>query len=1179
MTDWAVTTEAAPVATVFDETSNSAWLTGADGAIRTVRLLDAAVRVRGTGYADPVAALPLLDGLRLVVVEQAGDLWLCRRDSADRPGARRVAGLDAPVRGALLGPDGSVLVLHDQPDAAGRVTAVSPDTGATWIVAADLPPLSAVVADEGRDRLVLLGGEETAGALDVLTVDLGTGSAEHWGAAPASTATVLPSPGGQEVLLCGCSDGHLRGVTPDGTVVADASVGASVVGLSHWGRLLLIATADGTVAAQEWDLDDPGRLPLTLPLGPVAVGGWVRMFADPGAVGLDPADVTYVLDEGSEFGTVSVGTEPPAPDGTVPVMLLGGLFPGEYHVVATTNATGEVLARRRFRVTTRWPDDRVGPPVVVTGSTTVLSWGGSGAVPAYTEPTPAPSTWNIAAVLVTTREGSFGADLESERATWKDRLIGGGFSVRSYYEEVSYYDGGSHGTTIGLLGDRVLGPVALDAGWGEVFTPNNPGDANGGWLTTCAGRKILANTVSSWLADQVDGYEIARRADAVVFLVRPASTAPVPAGAGDVLPTEYVYSHAEDAKFWRKDPATSTFSQGPRPIVATTTENPASLGLPPDEPTWAMCHELGHTLGLEDLYDANGDYPAEILAREVVGGDMMDDYLAGPHFSVANRIRLGWFRPAWLRRFDFTADPHGDTVELQAVETLDAGGPTGGRSGAVEVAVQDGWSYLFEYRAEQPGQLGDHHLDQLGTGGQKQLLLGTDVRVPRGLIADGAARPPILQLPRDVDGDGPVLYQGHDYQDSDVTNRDRMFDFTATATALPHSTDSALLQIDYVRANRPQLVIHPAPGRGDFRSGDIQLIPVLPNTASTGGPGLPEVLVVKGARNKIAVTVWNTGTLDADQVRIHVHWIPFTLTAGTPVPLPDPPPFAVAAGSASTVEVPWDLPTSVPLGGVEVDHFCVRVDIDRYLDPAHPESKEIVVFDNWAQSNFSTKWLRHGSPSERAGTVVTASNVLARDARYEFGGGPGRRPVPRLSRQRMASTRSGRGDHGRARVRIARGRPALGPGVRRGHRGGGGDEQGLPDLAGRPRTVDAVPDAPTGLRGESAPRGRPGVLDRHAGMGPEGAPCALLLRRPGGSGAARRGADRHLARRRPERRRAGARLHRLVRLGLLPGQRAAAGDAERRRGGARRRRTDRGRLLRRVRLRRHTGLAGVTRGG
>jgi hypothetical protein len=90
-----------------------------------------------------------------------------------------------------------------------------------------------------------------------------------------------------------------------------------------------------------------------------------------------------------------------------------------------------------------------------------------------------------------------------------------------------------------------------------------------------------------------------------------------------------------------------------------------------------------------------------------------------------------------------------------------------------------------------------------------------------------------------------------------------------------------------------------------------------------------------------------------------------------------------AVGSTSLV-IPWDLPASVKVGDDEAQHFCVRVDIDRYSDPAHPEQAEIVVFDNWAQSNFDSTTVPYGSPSGRIRTVMTATNVLSRAATYRF---------------------------------------------------------------------------------------------------------------------------------------------------------------------------------------------------
>ena len=142
--------------------------------------------------------------------------------------------------------------------------------------------------------------------------------------------------------------------------------------------------------------------------------------------------------------------------------------------------------------------------------------------------------------------------------------------------------------------------------------------------------------------------------------------------------------------------------------------------------------------------------------------------------------------------------------------------------------------------------------------------------------------------------------------------------------------------------------------------------------------------VVKGVTNAIRITVHNLGTLAATQVQIHVKWLPFTLSAGTWRPLPDPSPFNVPAVGLTSLVVPWDLPASVKLDDVEAEHFCVRVEIDRYRDPANPDQEEIVVFDNWAQSNFDTTSVPFGSPSQRTRTVGTATNPLGRAATYRF---------------------------------------------------------------------------------------------------------------------------------------------------------------------------------------------------
>jgi hypothetical protein len=108
------------------------------------------------------------------------------------------------------------------------------------------------------------------------------------------------------------------------------------------------------------------------------------------------------------------------------------------------------------------------------------------------------------------------------------------------------------------------------------------------------------------------------------------------------------------------------------------------------------------------------------------------------------------------------------------------------------------------------------------------------------------------------------------------------------------------------------------------------------------------------------------------------------LTPGTWRNLADPPPFNVPATGLTSLVVPWIIPPSVKVGDVEAEHFCVRVEIERYRDPAHPDQEEIVVFDNWAQSNFDSKGIGFGSPSDRIATVATATNVLGRPATYLF---------------------------------------------------------------------------------------------------------------------------------------------------------------------------------------------------
>ena len=974
-----------PESLSFDGPGNLVWAVTLSGEIVTVRLLDRRVELVGAGYQRPVAVIRNHDGLTLAVVEQDGSTLLAARSGAARNRAAVLADLPGQALAARRHVDvGSVLVLttHHAEDGPPDPTIfrVHLQDGTSTIVASGLAHARTFVVDEGRRELVVLTVTPN-GDRQLLAVGLDDGVVTPGPQVPFPFSTIVTPPNvADHGVIGGAIDqpvpgqGELALMRLDGTAGPALSLDRSVLGLTRWGSLI-VGAAGSDLIAVDWDLDE-GVLPVDAPLGPLFVNGYARVPVDLASAGLTPGEVKFAVREGPEAGSVSAGIEPPSADGSHRVMLLGGIRPGEYHLEARLIADDSLLATRRFRVTASWPDEVTGPPIAMTGPQQrlqLMSWGGAGASASYIKP--APEHLNVAVVLVSTSDRRWDSTLVPALIAWENRLIGATNSAKQFYEEVSYRNtagaAGDHvGMSIRLAGNRVLGPVNLEEGWGDLFKLKEGTGDNRGWLTTSTGKEIIGNAISAWLADQPDGTQILSLADAMVVIIRSGSDTPttIPSVPLMIIPTRYVWGHAPSVNFWRK--TVTTFTQGPKPVTFMTDAYPASM---PNLPSLlgTLCHELGHNLGLDDLYDAQNDFPAEINARIPKKADLMASSKPLPHFSIGNRMRLGWIKPSWLRRFDFSASPTGGTVMLHAAEALARSGAPAGRFAGIEVPISDGWSYLFELRRTQPSQVGDQQITSLGVGGN--FVLGTDLRVSAG----ESKRPPILFLPNDIDGDGPVLdTAAENYEDSDTTNPIRMHDFRLTLQSLGiPDADCAQVQVEYVQAHRPQLQIRPAPGDGNFKSPDIELV----------GPfGMALAVAIKGMPNVIRVTVHNHGTLEATEVQAHVSWLPYTVSAGAWQPLSDPPRFTVPAKGKATFQIPWVIPASVKVGDVEATHFCVRVTIDRYFDPVHPDQGEIVVFDNWAQSNFDNVSVPFGSPSERMSTVATATNSLERAATYLF---------------------------------------------------------------------------------------------------------------------------------------------------------------------------------------------------
>ena len=949
---------------VFDEPRNLIWYVGADADLHTVRLLDGAEAAFG-GYTDPLAVLPLGDGLSVAVVEVDGRIRVAPRDDPDGGTAADTITLNPAPHVADRGLSPFEIVL----DSGDQLLVVDARSGDVTVAATGAANLTSLVVD--RAAACAYAVADAPASPQIVRTDLSGQPVEQLATLPSGAWMLLSHPDGGGVLAVD-SQGTITVVYDDGTVDASAQgTGVAASGICRWG-LLLLAVGDDAVHPVEWNLD-PGPLGLTLPIAPLFVSGFAELTFDAAEVGLTPDEIEFVVPEGPDAATVSVATEPVLSDGRARRMLVAGWMPGEYHLVAQDRNTGAELAVRRFRITTLWPDRVFGPPIVSAGVEAgyrTLSWGGAGGITGYLDdaPTP-PNPFRVGVVLLETNQRAYGATLATATTNWENHVIGAGESARTYYEEVSYFDGGGSGMTIELAGGRILGPVPIDAGWGDLFTYRKGSGFYRGWSSTRDSQARMAADVSAWLMDQPDGYDIFKTADAFVFVIRSGSDGPTLIGT-KLAGTMFVWGHkaGESPNFSGKDAATSTLTQGPRPLVLMTDVYPAVVG---KIPARTLAHELGHVLELDDLYDVKDAFGDDAAQRIAEDGDLMATSGSMPYLSLANRIRLGWVKRSALRKFDFSVSPTGASMVLRASADLTAVGAPPGEFAGIEV-IRDGLrSYIFEYRRQAAATVGDQFLTTTlePTG---ELLLGTDVS---GSTND-PGRPPILFLHKDVDGDGPVLGTSDDYEESDVTDPARMWDFDVSFDNIdPAQRNRANVTVDYRGAHRPQLILHPAPGAGNFRSKDVRLV----------DPFGADTHVVKGAPNTIRITVHNAGTLAATDVVTRVSWLPFTVAPGSWNALPAPPVIpSVPANGQVSIDVQWTPPASVKLKGVDVQHFCVRAEIERFRNPLNPGEDEITVYDNWAQSNFDTAPVAHGSPSERVRTVLGMANVLPRRTTYHL---------------------------------------------------------------------------------------------------------------------------------------------------------------------------------------------------
>jgi M6 family metalloprotease-like protein len=355
-------------------------------------------------------------------------------------------------------------------------------------------------------------------------------------------------------------------------------------------------------------------------------------------------------------------------------------------------------------------------------------------------------------------------------------------------------------------------------------------------------------------------------------------------------------------------------------------------------------HELGHNLGLGDQYTPS------VPGRNAGGWEMMDADDPFPHFSIVHRMILGWVQAGWLQTFNFQsmAAPVDQTVILSPIEN---GAPGGGRKAGVEIRIADGWNYYFEYRNGQASQIGDQGLPT------NNRALGTDV--VSAPYVPPIARPGILLLNNDIDGDGAVLGNSQDYEETDTTDPVYPTDFKVDVSGIDGT--KADVRVRYGVNSKPDPSIRPWPAGPDrqWQSPDIE-IQNARNLADAAWFNVPWV----GNTNTIIARIKNNGSLDAPQVRANFYVKNYNV-GGTPETFLGTDVRDVPAGATVNFQGSWTPPAQ--------GHFCIIVRIPLYQLPANPAVVEMTELNNLAQSNYDRFISTTSTPSREMTTMEVAN--------------------------------------------------------------------------------------------------------------------------------------------------------------------------------------------------------------
>jgi hypothetical protein len=703
----------------------------------------------------------------------------------------------------------------------------------------------------------------------------------------------------------------------------------------------------------------------------------------------------FVVTDGG--GKISSVPDPTFDPKNPHIILLAGAQSGSYKLlVLTTTPVGKarIVGRLEFAIDSRHIDRLSdGPSLWIEGGVnSVVSgqadWGEGGdkgkTGQVYPEVKPALGTKRVLALLVDTASDRYpAAELPATITDLQNALTDGAVSqndqvkrsVRSFYEEISYFVKGAN-PAIGLTIDgRVDGPISLPGIWEDYFSQEysetlgpDPTDPE---PDPDKKKKIVVRRyygTASHYQPIVDAVVERNKTvapeqkinfldfDILCCIIRSVR----PTGPTDAFKTYWPRRQYITVKI----PAPTEADPS-----ATTDRNMDPFNMPDDWQIFdgrtfedTMSHEFGHSIGLGDLYtpavfDVGNNDPVTGPLRNVGAWDTMADSSANSHFSIVSRLKLGWVQPVWLKRYNFLIKNDVDeTITLSAVEK---GAPPFGSFAGAEVRIGSNWNYYIEYRSQQMGQIGDSGLP------------ANDHVVCTDAIAQGfqvsSARPEVILLWNDptIQSNGPVLGIGQHYLEQDPTGNGKQIKISV----LDIKNGLATVRIQY-RVFGIDLGIRPWPASPDrpWQSPDIEIR----NEKSKKDPSFFNTAWT-GQSNDVVAKITNSGTVDAPNVAVQISVKDYNLGGDTPVTQPLAKVVKdLAAGATVEFTTQWIPPKD--------GHFCIYVEVLPYATPGPPLLVDMNPGNNVAQSNYSTANLEAASPTERRMATVKIGNPHSKPA-------------------------------------------------------------------------------------------------------------------------------------------------------------------------------------------------------